>query len=73
MLSFFEVSGAPKIFQNLSVSSAAADTTVYPSGLWRDKKKIGKGHKDKSIHKGKTWMHKYLIIKEINLGRDKEV
>ena len=30
----FLVSGAPKTFQNLSVSSPAADATVHPSGLY---------------------------------------
>jgi hypothetical protein len=28
-------SGTPKTFQNLSVSSPAADATVQPSGLWK--------------------------------------
>jgi hypothetical protein len=28
-------SGTPKTFQNLNVSSPAADATVQPSGLWK--------------------------------------
>ena len=72
ILAFFEVSGAPKFFQNLSVSSAAADTTVYPSGLWRGKK-IGKGYQDKSIHKGKTWMHKKITFHTCAIWRTREV
>ena len=30
----FATSGVPKTFQNLKVSSPAADATVHPSGLW---------------------------------------
>lgn len=55
------VSGTPKTFQNLSVSSPAAEATVQPSGLCRkhtDKNRISFRTKD---FKKKTQNHKIEI------------